>query len=190
MKILEVDRGGSLAVAPIAVNVDLGVAEALRLVDEILARRGQRRRQVVQDVLDDVEAAEIIVRRLDKLYTDILNEFASRRVSETTPFSLISSMKLVSTCPDENCCRSSTAAVKRSGKPRALQAKRRKSSAAFSTWAIDAHTHEVLGAAASKPWQEQVITDRYHFLCSREDASLRSSPFSSQAAMCNECSSS
>ena len=71
-----------MAVAPIAVNVDLGVAEALRLVDEILARRGQRRRQVAQDVLDDVEAAEIIVRRLDKLFTDILNEFASRRVSE------------------------------------------------------------------------------------------------------------
>ena len=75
MKILEVDRGGSLAVAPIAVNVDLGLAEALRLVDEILARRGQRRRQEVQDVLDDVEAAEIIVRRLDKLFTDVLNEF-------------------------------------------------------------------------------------------------------------------
>jgi hypothetical protein len=80
-----------LAIAPIAVNVDLGVAEALRLVDEILARRGQRRRQLAQDVLDDVEAAEIIVPRLDKLYTDILNEFASHCVSETTPFSLISS---------------------------------------------------------------------------------------------------
>jgi hypothetical protein len=71
-----------LAVAPNAVNVDLGVAEALRLVDEILARCGQRRRQLAQDVLDDVEAAEIIVRRLDKLFTDILNEFVSRRVSE------------------------------------------------------------------------------------------------------------
>ena len=71
-----------MAVAPIAVNVDLGIAEALRLVDEIISRRGERRRQVVKDVLDDVEAAVTVVWHLDKLFTDILSEFASRRVSE------------------------------------------------------------------------------------------------------------
>jgi hypothetical protein len=71
-----------LAVAPIAVNVDLGIAEALRLVGEIISRRGRRRRQVVKDVLDDVEAAVTMVRHLDKLFTDILSEFASRSVSE------------------------------------------------------------------------------------------------------------
>jgi hypothetical protein len=37
---------------------------------------------VVKDVLDDVEAAVAVVRHLDKLFTDILAEFASRRVSE------------------------------------------------------------------------------------------------------------
>jgi hypothetical protein len=74
-----------LAVPPIAVNVDLGIAEAVRLVDQIISRRGERRRQVVKDVLDDVEAAVTVVRRLDKLFTDILNEFASRRVSEDNP---------------------------------------------------------------------------------------------------------
>jgi F420-0:gamma-glutamyl ligase-like protein len=67
---------------PIAVNVDLGIAEAVRLVDQIISRRDERRRQVVKDVLDDVEAAVIVVRRLDKLFTDILSEFASSRVSE------------------------------------------------------------------------------------------------------------
>lgn len=71
-----------MAVPPIAVNVDLGIAEAVRLVDQIISRRRERRRQVVNDVLDDVEAAVTVVRRLDKLFTDILNEFASRRVSE------------------------------------------------------------------------------------------------------------
>jgi hypothetical protein len=71
-----------VAVAPIAVNVDLGMAEALRLVGEIIARRGQRRQQVVEDVLDDVEAAVTVVRQLNKLFTDILSEFASRRVVE------------------------------------------------------------------------------------------------------------
>jgi hypothetical protein len=71
-----------VAVAPIGVNVDLGIAEALRLVGEIVARRGQRRQQVVEDVLDDVEAAVTVVRHLDKLFTDILSQFASRRVVE------------------------------------------------------------------------------------------------------------
>jgi hypothetical protein len=71
-----------LAFAPIAVNVDLGIAEALRLVGEIMSRRGQRTRQVVKDVLDDVEASITVVRHLDKLFTDILSEFASRRVTE------------------------------------------------------------------------------------------------------------
>jgi hypothetical protein len=71
-----------LTVPPIAINVDLGIAEALRQVGEIISRRGQRRRQVVEDVLDDVEAAVAVVRHLDKLFIDILSEFASRRVSE------------------------------------------------------------------------------------------------------------
>lgn len=70
-----------MAIAPIAVNVDVGIAEALRLVGEIMSRRGQRRQQVVNDVLDDVEAAVTVVQHLDKLFTDILSEFASRRVS-------------------------------------------------------------------------------------------------------------
>jgi hypothetical protein len=71
-----------LATAPIAVNVDLGIAEALSLVGQIISRRGQRRRQVVKDVLDDVEAAVTVMHRLDKLFTDILSEFASRRVTK------------------------------------------------------------------------------------------------------------
>jgi hypothetical protein len=71
-----------LAIAAIAVNVDVGIAEALRLVSEIMSRRYQRKQQVVKDVLDDVEAAVTVVQRLDKLFTDILSEFASRRVSE------------------------------------------------------------------------------------------------------------
>ena len=71
-----------MAVAPIAVNVDLGIAEALSLVGQIISRRGQRRRQVVKDVLDDVEAAVTVVQHLDKLFTDILSEFASRRISK------------------------------------------------------------------------------------------------------------
>ena len=71
-----------MAVAPIAVNVDVGIAEALRLVSEIMSRRDQRKQQVVKDVLDDVEAAVTVVQHLDKLFTDILSEFASRRVSE------------------------------------------------------------------------------------------------------------
>jgi hypothetical protein len=71
-----------LAIAPIAVNVDVGIAEALRLVSEIMSRRDQRKQQVVKDVLDDVEAAVTVVQHLDKLFTDILSEFASRRVSE------------------------------------------------------------------------------------------------------------
>ena len=70
-----------MAIAPIAVNVDVGIAEALRLVGEIMSRRDQRKQQVVKDVLDDVEAAVTVVQRLDKLFTDILSEFASRRVS-------------------------------------------------------------------------------------------------------------
>jgi hypothetical protein len=69
-------------VAPIAVNVDLGIADALRVVGEIISRRGQRARQLVKDVLDDVEAAVAVVRHLDKLFTDILSEFASRRVTD------------------------------------------------------------------------------------------------------------
>jgi hypothetical protein len=71
-----------MTVPPIAVNVDVGIAEALRQVGEIISRRGQRRRQVVEDVLDDVEAAVAVVQHLDKLFTDVLSEFASRRVSE------------------------------------------------------------------------------------------------------------
>ena len=49
-----------MAIAPIAVNVDVGIAEALRLVSEIMSRRGQRKQQVVKDVLNDVEAAATV----------------------------------------------------------------------------------------------------------------------------------
>jgi hypothetical protein len=63
-----------VAFAPIGVNVDLGIAEALRQIADIISRRGQRRRQVVEDVLDDVEAAVAVVQHLDKLFTDILSE--------------------------------------------------------------------------------------------------------------------
>jgi hypothetical protein len=66
----------------VGVNVDLGIGEALRQVGEIISRRGQRRQQVVEDVLDDVEAAVTVARRLDELFTDILGEFASRRIVE------------------------------------------------------------------------------------------------------------
>jgi hypothetical protein len=69
-----------LAAAPIAVNVDLGIADLLNLVEQITTRRDQRRRQVLLDVLDDVEAAVAVVWRLDKLFTDIVNAFASHRV--------------------------------------------------------------------------------------------------------------
>jgi hypothetical protein len=71
-----------VAFAPIGVNVDLGIAEALRQIGDIISRRGQRRRQVVEDVLDDVEAAVTAVQHLDKLFTDVLGEFASRRIVE------------------------------------------------------------------------------------------------------------
>jgi hypothetical protein len=71
-----------VAFAPIGVNVDLGIAEALRQVGDIISRRGQRQRQVVEDVLDDVEAAVTVVQHLDKLFTDIVGEFASRRIVE------------------------------------------------------------------------------------------------------------
>jgi hypothetical protein len=64
------------------VNVDLGISELLRLVDGIVSRRAERKRQVVQDVLDDVEAVVAVVKGLDKLFTDILSQFASRRVVE------------------------------------------------------------------------------------------------------------
>jgi hypothetical protein len=46
-----------MAMSPVTVNVDLGIAETARLVDEIISRRRQRKQQVVPDVLDDVEAA-------------------------------------------------------------------------------------------------------------------------------------
>lgn len=72
----------SRAFAPMAINIDLGIAEALRLVGEIISRRGQRTQQVVADVLDDVEAAVTVVQHLDKLFMDILGEFASRRIIE------------------------------------------------------------------------------------------------------------
>lgn len=68
--------------APVGVNVDLGIAEALRQIGDIISRRGQRQRQVIEDVLDDAEAATIAVQHLDKLFTDILGEFASRRIVE------------------------------------------------------------------------------------------------------------
>jgi len=64
------------------VNIDVGVGEVLRLVGEILARRGQRQRDLRQDVFDDAEAAEIVVKHLDKMFTDLVSEFASTRVSE------------------------------------------------------------------------------------------------------------
>jgi len=67
--------------API-VNIDAGIADVLRLVKEILARRAQRKRQVVEDILDDVEAAVAVVNGLEELYMEILNQFASRRVVE------------------------------------------------------------------------------------------------------------
>jgi hypothetical protein len=64
------------------VNIDVGVGEALRLVDEIQGRRKQRQQDLRQDVFDDAEAAEIVVKQLDKMFTDLLGEFASTRVSE------------------------------------------------------------------------------------------------------------
>jgi hypothetical protein len=64
------------------VNVDLGVGDALRLVGEILGRRGQRKRDLVRDLVDDAEAAETVVKHLDKLFIDLLTEFAQPRVTE------------------------------------------------------------------------------------------------------------
>ena len=71
-----------MATSPVAVNVDLGIAETARLVDEIISRRRQRMEQVVTDVLDDVEAAVAVVLQLDKLFTSIVTEFGSRRVTD------------------------------------------------------------------------------------------------------------
>jgi hypothetical protein len=51
-------------------------------VDEIIARRSQRQRQIVKAVVDDAEAAVAVVQGLDKLFTDILNQFLSARVVE------------------------------------------------------------------------------------------------------------
>jgi hypothetical protein len=64
------------------INIDVGVGEVLRLVGEILARRGQRQRDLRQDVYDDAEAAEVVVKHLDKMFIDLVSEFASTRVSE------------------------------------------------------------------------------------------------------------
>jgi len=64
------------------VNIDLGVADVLKLVGEILARRGQRKRDLVRDLVDDAEAAETVVKHLDRLFTDLLSEFARTRVTE------------------------------------------------------------------------------------------------------------
>jgi len=49
--------------------------------------------------------------------------------------------------------------------------------------------HDGVGRAAQKLWPVEVITDRYHCLGSRRDASLRSLPCSSQAATRSDCSS-
>jgi hypothetical protein len=64
------------------VNIDLSVADVLKLVGEILARRGQRKRDLVRDLVDDAEAAETVVKHLDRLFTDLLSEFARTRVTE------------------------------------------------------------------------------------------------------------
>jgi hypothetical protein len=66
----------------LTINVGAVIAELVRLVDEIVARRAQRKRQVVQNVLDDVEATVAVVKGLDKLFIDVLTEFANRHVVE------------------------------------------------------------------------------------------------------------
>ena len=88
------------------------------------------------------------VRRLDKLFADILNEFASRRVSEDNA--------LLSDLVDETrkylfgrellpiLDRRRKAIRKAAGDT----GKEAKEFPAFSTWAINGHTHEVVGAAA------------------------------------------
>jgi hypothetical protein len=58
-----------------AVNVDLGVAEAIRVVDEILSRRRKRRESLVKDLVDDVEAAGEIVNKLDNLFLNLVRGF-------------------------------------------------------------------------------------------------------------------
>jgi len=71
--------------APISVKVDLGIAETVRAVNDVLSRRQNRKAEILADFVanlcDDLEAASEIVKALDNIFIELVRGFASK---ETT----------------------------------------------------------------------------------------------------------
>jgi hypothetical protein len=57
-------------VVPVPVNIELG--RIVEVAEKILARRDERDREVWADLADELEALAVVVRRVNKLYEDVL----------------------------------------------------------------------------------------------------------------------
>lgn len=61
--------------AELQAKMDLGVADVIRAVDEIMSRRRNRRADDLADLCDDLEAVHEVVSRLDSLFMDCIVGF-------------------------------------------------------------------------------------------------------------------
>lgn len=71
--------------SPISVKVDLGIAETVRVVDEMLSRRRNHRSEALADFVanlcDGLDASSEIVKALDNIFIELVRGFASKTIT-------------------------------------------------------------------------------------------------------------
>ena len=70
---------------PLSVKVDLGIAEVVRSVDAIFARRHNRKTEALTDfastLSDDLDVCSEIVKALDNLFIELVRGFSSAEIT-------------------------------------------------------------------------------------------------------------
>lgn len=62
------------------VNVEVGIANCVQVVDSILSRRKNRKEDFLHDLRDDLEAVSEIVSTLDNLFIDLVMGFTNKKI--------------------------------------------------------------------------------------------------------------
>lgn len=66
----------------VSVKVDLGISECIRTIDSIKARRAERRESFLDDLCDDVDAVEEIVKTFDNLFIELVRGFGDKHIED------------------------------------------------------------------------------------------------------------
>jgi hypothetical protein len=75
-----------------SVKVDLGISECIRTIDSIKARKAERRESFLDDLCDDVDAVEEVVKTFDNLFIELVRGFGDKHIADN-PASLEAHME-------------------------------------------------------------------------------------------------